>query len=116
MVAWGPRAAWGVSDITTPHLRTQKTVQSSKTFGLADFSGMTPKDRKTLAGVVPIQLGMDSPKSFSAQQPRQGPEEGGWCARHRPFPVCVLLSYYIRRSMQCDPLQEAGYGQAPEEP
>ena len=38
VVGWGPPGAWGVGDITTLHLRTERMVPSLKAFGLAEFS------------------------------------------------------------------------------
>lgn len=81
-------------------------VPSLKAFGLAEFS----EGQKNMGRSSPIQLGMDSPKSSSAQQPRSGPGKSEQSAPRRPSPPCPPWCC-IRRAVQRDPLRESGPGQ-----
>ena len=64
-------------------------VPSLKAFGLAEFS----EGQKNTGRSSPIQLGVDSPKSSSAQQPGCGPGRSEQSAPRRPGPAvsCVVL-------------------------
>lgn len=85
VVGWGPPGAWGVGDITTLHLRTERMVPSLKAFGLAEFS----KGQKNMgwSHSHPAWRGQ-------SQSPLPSSPGGAWRegAEHPPqaWPGCVL--------------------------
>lgn len=107
--------AWGANNVTLRHWRTQKMVRALKACGLADFPGMTWKDRKTWAGIVPASL------PHAVPNPPLPGSLAGSCGKWRVCPPQASPSLHpsvctIRRSTQWDPLREAGCGRASEEP